>query len=538
MSLTKAHNRMIEGAAVNVKDFGAKGDGTTDDTTAIQAAINALQNFQVLDFAGGTYFTTDTIDITNKDSIKLMNGKIIRTATSTTSTVVPCFDLDDVNDSIFENLAFDLNNTVTVSREVCFRIDDCDHLTFVKCIFDDSNRGVSGTGTTSTYITVMDCRGTNANSAEEAATTDQGGGALVFGNDLINNASIINTNGSGWNHLVLSGECEAWEVIDCNLNNSGDSAIYLKGSKHIVSGCRVETAGKDGIKILQTTANDGTDCSISNCYINGAGKLKSDGGSHINLESDNSSITGCVIQILGPTTSSLATSSAKGINLSGTNCVVSNCVIEGPGPTATHGETIALLSRTSGRNSSNHTYQNIRVSNTRRACQIQEDATYTVTNVCFADIFGKTVDQFAYIQDSNENIEQVRFDGGGVDGTTTDAMFLGYLTDGVYVRNFDFRNVDSSSACINHRNNTVGYYMQCTEDGNANEIIDFNGGGAGRQTDNSWQYTTTGSPTVTTYNFTGDRYWDTTPSAGGSPGKIVVTAGSPGTLKDMANLAS
>lgn len=56
MALTKAHNRMIEASAVNVKDFGAVGDGVTDDTTAIQLAFD---EGGVIYFPSGTYLISD-----------------------------------------------------------------------------------------------------------------------------------------------------------------------------------------------------------------------------------------------------------------------------------------------------------------------------------------------------------------------------------------------------------------------------------------------------------------------------------------------
>ena len=61
MALTKAHNRMIAGSIVNVVDYGATGDGVTDDAPAIQAAINAADGSVF--FPAGTYNCLSAITI-------------------------------------------------------------------------------------------------------------------------------------------------------------------------------------------------------------------------------------------------------------------------------------------------------------------------------------------------------------------------------------------------------------------------------------------------------------------------------------------
>ena len=58
--------RSTSGLPYSVKWFGAKGDGTTDDTAAIQAAISATQaaGGGAVWFPAGTYHITDTLNIT------------------------------------------------------------------------------------------------------------------------------------------------------------------------------------------------------------------------------------------------------------------------------------------------------------------------------------------------------------------------------------------------------------------------------------------------------------------------------------------
>jgi hypothetical protein len=61
MSLTKISYSMVVGAPANVLDYGAKGDGVTDDTAAIQLAINSGKR---VFFPAGTYILTIGTSIT------------------------------------------------------------------------------------------------------------------------------------------------------------------------------------------------------------------------------------------------------------------------------------------------------------------------------------------------------------------------------------------------------------------------------------------------------------------------------------------
>jgi len=145
MALTKAHNRMIAGSFINVLDYGAVGDGVTDDSAAIQAAINAGPNVY---FPEGEYLCNVTInDFFNWQGAGSQKSVLKPASTATPAVTFLYEDFSweycSVNDIGFEGVAqqgtgFSFGNpsSYTLGQENIGRV------VFNRCSFYNLNIGV------------------------------------------------------------------------------------------------------------------------------------------------------------------------------------------------------------------------------------------------------------------------------------------------------------------------------------------------------------------------------------------------------------
>ena len=106
MSLTKASYSMITGSPVNVMDFGAKGDGSNDDTSAIQAAITSLTSTGgTVWFPVGNYKITSPINWLPRVNLTGAGGHVASRIFGTHAGNL--FQYVDIDFCIVEKLAFD-----------------------------------------------------------------------------------------------------------------------------------------------------------------------------------------------------------------------------------------------------------------------------------------------------------------------------------------------------------------------------------------------------------------------------------------------
>lgn len=77
---------------VSVKDFGAVGDGITDDTAAIQACLSAVSAYTEVQFPG-VFLVTSAITVTSKNNLLLTGGTIKTNSNFTALTFATCSNI-------------------------------------------------------------------------------------------------------------------------------------------------------------------------------------------------------------------------------------------------------------------------------------------------------------------------------------------------------------------------------------------------------------------------------------------------------------
>jgi len=111
---TKLAFNQIDGNTINVKDYGAVGDGVTDDLVAINNAISSAGQGGTVVFPKGTYAVSGTIVVGYQRTIILNDGVTVKITTALTSSDVPVFFMNGSRSNIigagYENSVISTEN--------------------------------------------------------------------------------------------------------------------------------------------------------------------------------------------------------------------------------------------------------------------------------------------------------------------------------------------------------------------------------------------------------------------------------------------
>lgn len=254
MSLTKVSYSMINGAPVNALDFGAIGDGVTDNSVAIQAAVDAISGSEsgILVIPAGTFYIASTVNLTSNITIvgagkglTVLKGAL-RTAPNTHQVSSNIFTGTSVSNVVLKGITFDgsarpvfyagdlpAKALVDFETSTNITVEDCDFKGFIYSLVGTETAGESSYklgalfAYASSYITVKN--------VEYVAPTY--GNLLMFiecTNIMVDGAKstfatspTASTNETPLN--IWGDDCQYVTIQNCEFAQCVGSAINLGG---------------------------------------------------------------------------------------------------------------------------------------------------------------------------------------------------------------------------------------------------------------------------------------------------------------------
>lgn len=255
MPLTKVSYSMINGAPLNVKDFGAVGDGVTDDTTAIQNAIDAIPTGGALYFPNGTYMISDIIQISTDNIYIDFSSAVLKFAIDYSQTVGGDYS----------------------TYNIMFATHDCTNVTITNGVFEQGSFvGASQfiwIGLNTYYAKVDNCfmTGVPYTGTQSVAIQTR---VETYGIKIIN-CTFVDCSGSvsmqGQSSLIDNCTAFITENQTTSVPNVTDQAFGIDGSIGCsITNCKVQrSAGAPYSGSTIGTNSNSTNFVISNNYIFG-----------------------------------------------------------------------------------------------------------------------------------------------------------------------------------------------------------------------------------------------------------------------------
>lgn len=267
MALTKAHNRMVENAAANIKDFGATGDGTTDDTTAIQAALDSGSS--VVYMPEGTYKITEQITCPANVSV-YGDGKeksIITAEGLTTGSFTDYATFLKAGSDPTQISGLSSNVTRT-ARTLSFSSDHTLSVGDVILIYNSTDNSFSGyrasyrAGEYCTVASVPTATSVTLESGLYEAYTAANVDVYKcdgYGSGFLRDFSVVASEVHSRNiQAILVQSCSDVEILNIGASNSVDAGLRVSRSY------KVKVSGASCTQLLSSPIGTGYGLSVSN----------------------------------------------------------------------------------------------------------------------------------------------------------------------------------------------------------------------------------------------------------------------------------
>ncbi|HEF4751910.1 tail fiber domain-containing protein [Burkholderia multivorans] len=300
---SKLYNRIND--LIDVRDFGAKGDGTTDDTAAIQAAINYAQSKWKTDF-WSTYVPKVYIPsgVYNVKGLAIsypihlygdgQNGTTLDLINGSNASVI---SISDMSETLSGS---DIDNIMPIISDMSLGCNSSGQLAggpFRGISLSDSSVPVGTSyhgGAEIRNVNIRDATqyaiyiGTNRNNGRIANVRtlySQADGVFSNGYDWrVEDSDFGNAQGSGANGFTQNSG-GATEMVNCNLFFNNGSGLYLASGVNascLFTNCYFDTNFNHGVAI-SGSYGDIVSHSFSNCLWRDNSQAGDNSYDHINI---------------------------------------------------------------------------------------------------------------------------------------------------------------------------------------------------------------------------------------------------------------